>query len=591
MARVSSIRSKLFRKFSLLIITLELVIFLSFFFFYSGVLKKQSREFLNSLSVSLSEWMEGEILYMEDVAFRIAYSSVVFESLSESRKQNSPVLEYYINRDLLDILNVSMGYYRRVMQINLYTLNGKVLRSGYESDILLKDVTAEEWYPQLLEEKKTVTLPYRDRELRRDVIALRMVYFNTRNRPIGVIEILQEYNFIDRKIRSLFNASDRASLEAAFITSGDDVLYPPTGEIRELAAAARETAGLDFRKDVPWFFTREERLVSLVRSEKTGWTTLVTGSTGELHSSLTDFSWTFLVISLLSVLLSLSVSYTIAYRLSYPIDRMNRLIRSETQGIIPDLPEGGMNSGIREVENLYSTLFRMQSRLKVSLDETITAKEEEMNAKILALYSQMNPHFLYNILSIISAMAEENETDGVISVTKELSSMLRYISSGSESHVPLKEEVDHTLSYLRLMKHRYEDNFRYTLHYEEGLRNILIPKLSVQPFIENIFKHGYTVRPPWDMEILITGTPDCWEILISDNGGGFDSGILADLNGRFDRMRLTPEMPLPEVGGMGIINIFIRMKLMFRDRFQLTLKNREEGGAAVRMTIGKEETE
>lgn len=581
MAKISSIRAKLFRNFSLLIIGIELLVFLSFFLFYSNVLREQNRDFLNSLAVSLSEWMDDEILYMEDVAFRIAYSSLVFDSLSESRKRNSPVFDFYMNRDLMDVLNVSMGYYRRVLQINLYTLNNTVLRSGYESDIQAMDVQKKGWYRDLLQEKKMTSLPYYDEDLRRDVIALRMAYFNTNNKVIGVIEILNDYKFIQKKANSLLNAAERPSISLIFLDDRERVIFPANpGELEGRIVSSVKSSTGKVR-----FFSGNQRSISSIRSKNSDWTTMVASDEEALHSEIISFGYTYLAICLLSLLLSLSVSYSIAYHLSSPIDRINRLIRHKTADRIPEIPPGGMNSGIREVENLYTALYTMQCRLKKSLKETLTAQEEEMRAKIIALYAQMNPHFLYNVLSIISAMAEEHDREGVISVTGELSSMLRYISSETGPQVPLQEELEHCKSYLRLMKHRYEEHFHYRIELSPKLSERSIPKLSIQPFVENIFKHSFTGRPPWEVLIQIEEQGDGWAVRIEDNGCGFEPFRAEEIMQKIRKLRIDPEMDIPELDGMGIMNICMRMKLQFPGRFSFRIGRSPLGGAQIVMQV------
>ena len=152
-------------------------------------------------------------------------------------------------------------------------------------------------------------------------------------------------------------------------------------------------------------------------------------------------------------------------------------------------------------------------RLRDSLNSSIRApggcngipflwmKESEIQAQMLALQAQMNPHFLYNSLNTIGAMAEEGMTEEVTSMCQDITSILRYISSDKESVSTVEEELEHCSLYLNCMKMRFKDKFTYEFDIGDDLLDLKIPKLCIQLLIENSVKFVSKTAPPWHIRI------------------------------------------------------------------------------------------
>ena len=126
----------------------------------------------------------------------------------------------------------------------------------------------------------------------------------------------------------------------------------------------------------------------------------------------------------------------------------------------------------------------------------------EMRAYLRALQSQMNPHFLYNMLSAIVESGEEENSPRTVAMCMKLTEMMRYIADYNNDRVSFEAELQHARNYLDLMKERYEERFSYEIHADADALPILVPKLIVQPLAENCFKHGFSgCKPPWRIEI------------------------------------------------------------------------------------------
>lgn len=126
------------------------------------------------------------------------------------------------------------------------------------------------------------------------------------------------------------------------------------------------------------------------------------------------------------------------------------------------------------------------------------AKVNEIKSQFLALQSQMNPHFLHNMLAIIAMEAQSDSESKIPSICQKLGEMLRYTSHMGNGYSTMEEEFRIAEDYLELMKIRYEDMFEYQIQMAEEIGEIHIPKLILQPICENSFQHGLKyVETPW----------------------------------------------------------------------------------------------
>ena len=226
-----------------------------------------------------------------------------------------------------------------------------------------------------------------------------------------------------------------------------------------------------------------------------------------------------------------------------------------------------------EIRELEDSFDKMLERVNNSL-------LQEKKAYSLALQAQMNPHFLYNTLSVIGSAGAEAGADNVTDMCVRLSDMLRYVASYEKITVPLKDEVTHTSNYLSLMKSRYEEHFNYSISVDEKLMNMPVPKLFIQPLAENCFKHGFKMSPPpWNIDIKMHGTPRHWELTIKDNGTGITEQRIAEICATIEKA--TSEMSLSDIGGVGLVNTIVRLKMTHSRKLQFKIWNSSGTGVII----------
>jgi two-component system sensor histidine kinase YesM len=222
-------------------------------------------------------------------------------------------------------------------------------------------------------------------------------------------------------------------------------------------------------------------------------------------------------------------------------------------------------------------------------------QEEQMSllhlqAEFDALQAQVNPHFIYNVLNVISHRGVLNKDEVICEICEKLASMLRYAGGTSQRLVSVREELDYLEGYLYLLKTRYRDKLEYTIDVEEAVLGQRIPKIALQQFIENSITHGFN-NSARIMALSVRGwaAEGRWYIEVRDNGGGFSETGKAALEKQMEavKKRVREANLNLDIGGMGLLNLYARFLLLFGDAVIFRLANRggPSGNGAV-VTIG-----
>ncbi|MGG6314157.1 cache domain-containing sensor histidine kinase [Paenibacillus macerans] len=327
--------------------------------------------------------------------------------------------------------------------------------------------------------------------------------------------------------------------------------------------------------------------VAYDRSESTGWTSyLVTpkrdvlGSVNSvkyisvlLITALMLFSFAYIYLSTRNLLLPIRKLRSQIWRISYS----NMNIKMETQA---------QNNELILLNEAFQDLME---RLQESIDREKIALHEEVKARNSALQAQIAPHFLHNVLYLISIAAQEGKTGVVSEMCKHLSDSLRYIVSSPYAHVTLADELEHTRHYLSLVQQKYEEDLVWEIRTDESARKIQLPRLVIQPFVENCIEHAFThTDPPWRIDITVKQFNGLWAVEIKDNGDGFPPDKIQEI---MDNIRTSDsgarelQSRRSSIGNMGIVNSVGRLKLMYQNRLFFNVFNHSDGekGATVQI--------
>ena len=241
-----------------------------------------------------------------------------------------------------------------------------------------------------------------------------------------------------------------------------------------------------------------------------------------------------------------------------------------------------------ELRQLNLAFGELVKNLKLSMEKNMTSQINELQTHMFALQSQMNPHFIHNILNVISAMEGTEEADKIPEICEKLSDMIRYNTVYETNYVTIEDEIRHAENYLELMKVRYENKFQYSMVYIGEKRTCTIPKFIIQPILENSFTHGFKKKEfPWLLDVQIYLSDENWEITVRDNGYGMSEEQVKALKEELDAMKekAVPElMQELKIGGLSIKNIFIRLFIAYGDEMIFDVQGRLREG--IKITLG-----
>lgn len=226
----------------------------------------------------------------------------------------------------------------------------------------------------------------------------------------------------------------------------------------------------------------------------------------------------------------------------------------------------------------------MMLRLRENTLRELALREGALQAQLSALQAQINPHFIYNTLNIISAKSMESGNFDVIEICDQFASMLRYAMDTRSRTATMQDEIENVRNYLTLAKARYEQNLEYTIDVPDDLQDIKVPKLTLQPIVENALTHGYDGINVLRV-LTITGKISGENLLLEvhDNGTGFSEEILQNLRQRIDDINAGKVSTEESNGHIGLLNTCLRLYYYSKGSIQMSIRN--DNGAVITFSL------
>ena len=278
------------------------------------------------------------------------------------------------------------------------------------------------------------------------------------------------------------------------------------------------------------FVTEDGKLYSISKSRETGWTVVGVSYKEELLKNKEETSWIYLISAALIFLASLGMAYVLSYL----------------------------------------------------MEQNVEEQRQKRKSELRALQAQINPHFLYNTLDSIIWMAEWGKTKEVVLMTSSLAKLLRQSISNQNELVRVEEEVEYTRSYLTIQKMRYKDKLEYDIQVSPEVLGQKIPKLVLQPLVENAIYHGIKYKEGKGI-VQIEGWIGQKELIlrISDDGIGMTEAQLAKI---FEKRETDIRK-----NGVGVLNVHERIQLYYGKDYGLRFSSTLGEGTVVEVRIPCEE--
>ncbi len=587
-----------------------LILFLAASFFVTiqyRTLRAEAEDSLHNICTRIGENIDLQVNQMDTICLNAISTSELTEELAEytTSPHLSPYRQNALQQSISSLLMALRGMDYSIRQLSIFSTEGTGFGAGSFNGLLPYSAAEQDWYDSVIEadgrlyispaEQNPVIASGSGTKADQYYFSLYRLYFNKFRTPTGIVEVKKYYDVVFQAAADPGSSFDPSII--VYLPDGTRI-FPLTEEAGspEYYDYYSEMAQGEHTLQNPLTGTKE--YVFYQKSPESGFVIAAAVPDSRFMQPVLRAALVVLLLFLLLAFLCILLSRYLSRRLSLPIRTIDRFLSDEgTEQLAPLEME---DTGVIEINHLRDSINKSRRQQKAFEETLLTLKEKELQAQMLALQSQMNPHFLYNSLSNIAEMAREGMTDQVSEMALSISEILRYISSNREQQICVEEELELTSLYLGCMKMRYGDDLVYSFQVEDELLECLAPKLCIQLLVENAIKSATTQSPPWNITVKgrisdgkgksvqsFSGQQSDrkkWFITVLDNGPGFDPGVDQRLRRQMQEILEKGILPGLQIEGMGILNIFIRLYLLDGPDFIFDFGNRPEGGAFV--TIG-----
>lgn len=291
------------------------------------------------------------------------------------------------------------------------------------------------------------------------------------------------------------------------------------------------------------------------------------------------FRYNILVVILL-IVLSMTVTYfgllvckNIVNKAYRPLDYVISGMNSAAEGKL-DVRINMENAGADFQKVAYGFNF-MMDKINDLMHQVKLEQQEMDQIRFNALQSQIKPHFLYNTLDCIHWQAIADGNNDISTLVKALAQYYRLCLSGGKDVISLEQELDHVRNYLIIQNMRYDNIIKSVIETDASCNDVQIPKITLQPLVENSIYHGLKIKDgkKGNLRITVRSRADGVFIDVSDNGSGMTEEQIKKLNDSISECRTDI--------GYGVINVNRRIKILFGHEYGLHYRKNEHGGVTV----------
>jgi len=281
------------------------------------------------------------------------------------------------------------------------------------------------------------------------------------------------------------------------------------------------------------------------------------------------------VLSLVLLKFLLKKSRKLSSKIVDPIDRICERLEAIGKGDL--LVCEPIQADVEEVQLLTDGIESMVGHLKRLIDKNTEQEKQRRRTELALLQAQINPHFLYNTLDAIIWLIESGEISEAVTMVSSLSSYFRFSLSRGKNVITLEEEEQHIRSYLEIQQMRYRDLMEYKIDIPDKLKYFILPKLTLQPLVENALYHGIKNRRRKGF-IRVTGRTqgELMILEVEDDGPGMTPE-------RLNEIRASLENRGTE--GFGLRAVNQRIKILFGAEYGLSVESTEDVGTRIVVTI------
>ena len=393
----------------------------------------------------------------------------------------------------------------------------------------------------------------------------------------GILLLDMKYSVIRDVMKQINDCS--GGIYYYLISQDGEMIYHPRGT--ELNRGLFEENSLEAEKYEDGTYeirSNGQNETVIVRSVAyTGWKMIGVVPESVQVANYKNFRYYVFATILVLLVMLLEGNQLVSRKISKPIRELDASVKTYEAGGKPDIYIGGSS----EIRHLGHSVQKSYEQIEELMDEIIQQQNERRKSELDALQSQINPHFLYNTLNTMSGIANAQNCPLVSGICHSLSAIFRYSLNMTDELSTMQNEMDHVRNYLYVMDVRNGSTVAYEYQIDNETLNDRLPRICLQPVVENALTHGLRNTRRKDKKLLIRAEHigENLVITIADNGTGMDAEAMNVLLERNDRKRVETGVSI------GILNVNARLKQLFGAEYGLWIQSQAGKGTTVTITV------
>ncbi len=580
---------QLFSAYFLIMLLIGIGAILVLFRMNAQNLTETAKENLAALGVSTGEKIDSRIEELDRISLKIVTDANFIPTLVDLGGRELPSSD---DINTLYKLMAEADKESHIYRIVAYSPSGRYVSYGQtkiESQEVQELITA---LPSLetpfTGSRRSILGPYNDpwiKENPKRLVTLRRTVWQA-GELLGVLEVQVLAKDIEALCESFWNGSP-----LPYLLVSRDAYYNITNLPQKDQVALREFINIHPAFYPSTSYESEDNLITVKDFSNWDWDFALLLPRSLLHKQL----YATQSITILMVLAFLAVMVVFFRLLIARITRPMYEVINQIQEMTLDklgTPLTPVSAGY-EVQVLSEAFGRMQNRLLESLAKEKAAEQLQTKALFESLQTQIGPHFLYNTLNSIAYLCEQKDTEAAANACFSLADILRYGSNYAKVIVSIEDELYNLENFLSLMKYRYRQRLSYTIHVDTKTLALDIPKLTLQPLVENAIKYSLAERETVCLHISIQKHASYTEIRVTDNGPGFTQEALEKIKATLCTYLADASSSLLydqiKFGGMGLSGTLLRLYLHFGEQFYYDITQNQEEGSEVKLYLPPKE--
>ena len=334
-----------------------------------------------------------------------------------------------------------------------------------------------------------------------------------------------------------------------------------------------------------WYGGEQDNLlVTYTQSDYSNWKVVLAMPVKEIFGSLDRIKTATLLTALIAFIVTIFISLLFGQRITNPILDLYKTINRVKKG---DFSVRVQVTRSDEIGRIAMNFNDMQDELQNLIESKYIYQIKLQQVELAMLYSQINPHFLYNTLDSIKAMADYYDVEKIGDMAQSLADMFRYNIKNKDEMVTLREELEQINSYMKIQGIRFEDKITYIQEIEDDVLDYPLLKMTLQPMVENAVFHG--VEPKIGkstIRLIAHKEGESLLITVSDDGVGISADKLKALRNELKKQHVSEDIPVSAAGGgIGVRNVYARYAIRLGEQFDCIIESEEGKGTRVTLFI------